>query len=353
MELGCLLSPEYLPGTDMHAAIREQQTIVSSCRELGFSTVLCAEHLSRGQSVWLPPIPLLSRVCEHGAGMTFGTAVLAAALHNPVALAEQVGFLDAATEGRFVLGLASGWNRSEFESVGAQMSTRGRALDETIEILRLLWGSDEPVSYDGQIYNFHDVMLSLRPAAGAAAPLWLGASTDRALSRAARVADNWIISSHMSTEQAGHLVDSWESMLAANGRSVPAVRPGLRSIFVGKTAAAARHDGGEALTSSYAMYNQWGLFKDVFDERIEQVDYTKMTERGIIGDPESVAEQLVAFIRATKVNLLLVRSQWIGMRASAIVDSLELLKTVVMPMVEAELDTDLDVPANGADRARK
>lgn len=347
MQLGYLISPEYMPGTDMRVAIQEQQTIVAACRDMGMSAIFSAEHFSRDQSIWLPPLMLLSRVCEYGEGMTFGTAVLAAGLHQPVALAEQVAFLDAATGGRFVLGLASGWNRSEFESLGAPMATRGRALDETIEILRALWGNTEPTSYSGKVYQFKDVTLSFRPSAGAKQPIWLGASTDVALERAAAVADNWVISSHMSTDQAGKQAETYASLLKARGRLLPAVRPGLKSIFVGRTMESAKSDGGDNLVASYEMFKNWGLFDDVFARKIDTVNYEHVTERAIIGDPQMVAEEIVRFARATGVNLLLARSQWIGMRVGAIIESLELLNSEVLPLVNAELARDgaVDSPA--------
>jgi alkanesulfonate monooxygenase SsuD/methylene tetrahydromethanopterin reductase-like flavin-dependent oxidoreductase (luciferase family) len=337
MRFGYLLSPEYLPGTDMHVALQEQQLIVSACRDLGMSAVLCSEHLSRAHSIWCPPMLLLSKVCEHGEGMTFGTAVLAAGLHNPVALAEQVAFLDAATDGRFVLGLAAGWNRSEFESVGADIHLRGCALDETLEILRALWESDEPVTYRGQVYRLSDAVLSFRPSAGARQPVWLGGGSDRALARAADRGDAWIVSSHMPTEAAYEQARTYERLLAARTRPAPAVRPGIRSVFVAPTVEAARASGGRTLTASYEMFRQWGLFEDVLDQRLDAVNYETVTERAIIGNPGNVAEEIVKFIRATNTNLLILRSQWIGVRASAVIDSLELFCTEVAPLVEAEL----------------
>lgn len=308
VEVGYPISPEYLLGTNMQVTIKEQHRIVGACKELGMVAVFSAEHLSRGDSIWLPPMLTLSNVCEAGEGMLFGTAVLAAGLHNPVSLAEQVGFMNAATGGRFVLGFASGWNRSEFESLGVPMETRGRALDETIDILRLLWGSAEPVSYFGDVYSFKDLTLSFRPSAGAAQQLWLEASSDRALRRAAEVADNWFVSSHMSTEQAASQVETYRVMLQENGRDFPLVFPGLKSVFVAPTMEAAKSIGGDNLTASYEMFKEWGLFDNIFNQKLDHVDYQKVMERAIIGDPVTVAEEIVDFIRATGVNLLLVRS---------------------------------------------
>jgi alkanesulfonate monooxygenase SsuD/methylene tetrahydromethanopterin reductase-like flavin-dependent oxidoreductase (luciferase family) len=339
MELGYLISPEYTPGTDMIRALKDQTQIVSACRELGMSSVFVSEHLSRGQSVWFPPLLLLSRLCEYGEGMTFGTAVLAAGLHNPVALAEYVAFLDAATSGRFVLGLGAGWNRSEFMSMGASMTTRGRALDETVEILRILWGSEEPASYGGEVFTFRDTLLSFRPAAGPQQPIWLGASSAPALRRAARVADAWLISAHMSIEQAAQQMRYYEAKLSEYGHAPPSSRPALRSIFVAPTMEAARRSGGDKLVASYEMFNDWGLFTDIFHEQVASVAYEKVTERAFVGDPDTVAELIVKFVLATGANLLLVRSQWLGMSPRTIIDCLELLCTEVMPRVRRALGT--------------
>jgi alkanesulfonate monooxygenase SsuD/methylene tetrahydromethanopterin reductase-like flavin-dependent oxidoreductase (luciferase family) len=337
IDLGYLISPEFLVGTDLNAAIKDQQLIVQTCRELGMSAVFSAEHLSRQESVWFPPLMLLSRVCEYGEGMMFGTAVLAAGLHNPVALAEQVGFLDAATGGKFVLGLASGWNRSEFESMGVSMSTRGKALDETIDILRGLWGSSDPFSYSGDVYQLKDVTMSFRPSRGIDQPIWLGASSDVALRRAAAVGDTWIISSHMSPEHAEQQATTYRGLLESTGRPFPTVLPGLRSVFVAPTMEAAKSTGGDQLTASYEMFKNWGLFQDVFDQKLDTVKYEDVTQRAIIGSPEVVAEGIVDFVRRTGVNLLTVRSQWLGMSAQTIIGSLELLCSQVLPLVNAEL----------------
>lgn len=344
MQLSYQMSPEYIPGADMTAAVRDQAAVVRACRELGMHGIFVAEHLSRNESIWLPPLMLISRLCEHGEGMTFGTAVLAAALHNPVHLAEQVGFLDAATDGKFVLGLASGWNRSEFETSGADMASRGRALDETVEILRLLWSSEEPVSYNGKVYSFPDTVMSFRPRRGGGQPIWLGGASPRALRRAARVADTWMISSHMSTDQAAEQADMYRRLREEAGQPHPQTRPALKSVFVAPTMEAARSLGGDQLTASYEMFKNWGLFTDVFREQVDTVGYGHVTERAFIGDPDTVAEQIVDFARRTGTNHLLVRSQWLGMTPSAIIGSLELLCQDVLPRVEAELASSASRP---------
>lgn len=337
MKTAYLMSPEYLPGSNMSSALRDQRDIVIACRELGMAGVFAAEHLSREDSVWLPPLLALTRVAEHSGEMMLGTSVLIGAFHHPIELAEQVAFLDAMTGGRFILGLAAGWNRSEFESMGVPLSTRGAALDETITVLRLLWGSKGPVSFKGSVYQFENVEMSFRPTHGAEQPIWLGGSSTRALRRAAAVGDNWIVSSHMAPTDASIQARIYLDELDKVGRERPAIRPGIRSIFVGKSEEAAARVGGETLTGSYQVFGKWGLFRDVLNNDVDNVRYLDVTGRALIGDIDSVAAGLIEFGRMTGVNLLIVRGQWLGLAATDIIRSLEVLHSDVMPIVNHEL----------------
>lgn len=340
VELGYFLNPEYEPGVDVHRAVEEQRESVRHCRDLGLSSVVVGEHLSRAESVWLPPVPLLCRICGDGEGMLFGTGVLAAPLHNPVLLAEQAAFLDGLTGGRFALGLSAGWNAGEFASLSVPMAGRGDAVEEAVTILRLLWGSEGPVSHAGRRYAFDDVTLSLRPVQPGGPPIWLGASSAPALRRAARIGDAWIATSHLPGEGVARQAEQYRAHLRDAGRPMPATRPGLRNIYVGRTHEEAVREIGPYLTSSYAMFDGWGLFSDVLRERKGTVDYAQAAERAVVGDPQSVAEQLVEFVTASDVTLLLARTQWLGMEHRRILDSLELLATEVMPAVNAALASE-------------
>src|SRR4051812_42803537 len=98
----------------MALALQEQQQLGRLCADAGYTSVFVGEHFSHGPSIWLPPVPLLVRLASEGLDLDFGTAVLVAPLHQPVALAEEIAFLDHMTQGRFTLGLSAGWNAGEF-----------------------------------------------------------------------------------------------------------------------------------------------------------------------------------------------------------------------------------------------
>lgn len=340
LELGYFINPEYDSSYPVPQAIEDQRRTVALAAELGMSAVFAGEHFSFGDFAWLPPMMLLGRIHDAAPGMLFGTAALAGPLHQPAALAEQAAFLDAATGGRFVLGLAAGWNPHEFAVLGEPLAGRGRKLEEAVQVMRTLWGAGEPTELPGPAYPTPPVSLGLRPATPGGPPIWLGGSSRTALDRAARVADSWVLSSHVPSGMALEQVALYRERLAVAGRTVPEVRPGLRNIFVGRTHEEAISRCAPYLTASYAMFNRWGLFTNVLGDRAAEVDFDRAAERAIVGDIEEVADELTRFALAGDLTLLLARSQWLGIPHRYIDDSMMLLATEVMPRVNKALESE-------------
>jgi len=77
----------------------------------------------------------------------------------------------------------------EYEALGMDFHTRGRVIEEQIEVLRLLW-SQEIVSYRGRFHTIVEAGLNPLPTRRRI-PIWLGGSSEKALQRVARLADGW------------------------------------------------------------------------------------------------------------------------------------------------------------------
>jgi alkanesulfonate monooxygenase SsuD/methylene tetrahydromethanopterin reductase-like flavin-dependent oxidoreductase (luciferase family) len=337
LELGYFINPEYTSSYPVDQAIREQRATVALAAELGMTATFAGEHFSFGDFAWLPPMMLLARVHDAAPGMLFGTAVLSGPLHRPAVLAEQAAFLDASTGGRFVLGLAAGWNPVEFEVHGEPLKGRGDRLEEAVAVMRGLWASPEAADFPGPAYPYRELALGLRPVTPGGPPVWLGGSAPAALDRAARIADSWVISSHVPAADALRQAATYRERRAAAGKPPPAVRPGLRNIFVARTREEAIARCGPYLTASYAMFDKWGLFTKVLDEPAE-ADFERAARRAVIGGVEDVAEELTRFALAGDLTLLLARCQWLGIPHTYVDECLELLATEVMPRVNAALD---------------
>lgn len=121
--------------------------------------------------------------------LELATAVTILPQRQTVLVAKQTAEIDVLTGGKFRLGVGVGWNSVEYEGLGMDFSTRGRAVEEQIEVLRLLW-SQEVVSYKGKFHTITEAGLNPLPVKRSI-PIWTGGSADALLKRTARLADGW------------------------------------------------------------------------------------------------------------------------------------------------------------------
>ena len=63
-------------------------------------------------------------------------------MRNPLLLAKQLSSMDQLSQGRLLLGLASGWYKREFDSVGVPFEKRGKIMDQSLTIMKRLWAED-------------------------------------------------------------------------------------------------------------------------------------------------------------------------------------------------------------------
>ncbi|GAC1393738.1 MAG: LLM class flavin-dependent oxidoreductase [Ktedonobacteraceae bacterium] len=117
------------------------------------------------------------------------TAVLILPQRQTALVAKQAAEVDVLTGGKLRLGIGVGWNPVEYEALGENFHTRGRVVEEQIEVLRLLW-SREVVSYKGSYHTITEAGLNPLPI-HRSIPIWTGGSADMLLRRTARLADGW------------------------------------------------------------------------------------------------------------------------------------------------------------------
>ncbi len=180
---------------------------------LDFESVWIPEHLvlpvDMGGSPFAeedhPPVPPSSPVLEpfsylsYLAGRTsqirLGTHVYLLGLRHPFVAARAVQTLDIISGGRTEVGVGAGWLRSEWTAAGFDPRTRGRRLDEAIEVCRRLW-TDEVVEHHGEFYDFEAVLFEPKPVQKPHPPILVGGESDPALRRAARLGDGWVGMKH-------------------------------------------------------------------------------------------------------------------------------------------------------------
>jgi probable F420-dependent oxidoreductase len=133
-----------------------------------------------------------------------GTSVLVLPMRHPLPLAKELATLQNLSEGRLVLGAGVGWLAAEFAALGVPFRERGRRMDESIAMLRAAWQED-PITFPARhipavIENMRILPQPVKPI-----PIWIGGSSEAALSRAVRLADGWH-GSRLSPGQAAAIV---------------------------------------------------------------------------------------------------------------------------------------------------
>jgi alkanesulfonate monooxygenase SsuD/methylene tetrahydromethanopterin reductase-like flavin-dependent oxidoreductase (luciferase family) len=111
-------------------------------------------------------------------------------LRHPVTVARQMSTLAAFAPGRLTFGVGiAGEDPHEVESCGVDMSTRGRRMDESLDVLRRLLAG-EAVTFDGEFVSLEGTRVL--PAPSPPVPLIVGGRSDAAYRRAATHGDGWV-----------------------------------------------------------------------------------------------------------------------------------------------------------------
>ncbi|GHE67216.1 LLM class F420-dependent oxidoreductase [Streptomyces longispororuber] len=164
------------------------------------------------------PLVTLTLAAAATERAVLGTSVLVAPLHVPLQLARSLASLDAASGGRVVAGLGTGWSLDEYAAASvAPFERRGKVLDELIDVCRAVWGPD-PVAYEGELTRIASAEVGPKPARPI--PVLLPASSPRALRRLVDRADGWM----PVATGAGALAEQWRRVrdaAAERGRERP------------------------------------------------------------------------------------------------------------------------------------
>jgi len=180
--------------------------------------------------VFLDPVPLMAAAAQHTQRIRMGTAVTDAIRRHPAVLAQTFLTMDHVTGGRTILGIGVG----EAENIvpfGLAYERTASRLIEAVEIIRLLWSTNEPVDFDGDHFRLRDAILGVEPLGDTPPPLWMAAHRPRVLEATGRLADGWfpVI---LDAEEYGTKLRALRAASVAAGRPEDAVTAGMYAWLV-------------------------------------------------------------------------------------------------------------------------
>ncbi len=180
------------------AAIRDY---VQAVEQLGYGHVVVFDHVLGADTAHRPGWQgYTHRQMFHEPFVLFGylaaltklemvPAVIILPQRQTALVAKQAAEVDILSGGKLRLGVGVGWNPVEYEALGMNFHTRGRVVEEQIEVMRLLW-SQEVITYKGRVHTITEAGLNPLPLQRSI-PVWLGGRTDALLRRVARLGDGW------------------------------------------------------------------------------------------------------------------------------------------------------------------
>jgi alkanesulfonate monooxygenase SsuD/methylene tetrahydromethanopterin reductase-like flavin-dependent oxidoreductase (luciferase family) len=158
--------------------------------EVGFDSVWVMDHVfiqrPGGRVLAHDPMICLAQVAAATTRIKLGSLVLSHAFRHVVQVAREASALADMSDGRFTLGLGTGWHEQEFDALGLPFDHRVGRLEEAVEPLRLLL-KGERVTVNGSWLRMIEASIAVTTPPP---PLWIAAEGPRMLALAATV-DGW------------------------------------------------------------------------------------------------------------------------------------------------------------------
>jgi probable F420-dependent oxidoreductase len=152
------------------------------------------DSFSAGDHMYDTPDPLID--CMAAAAATtrlkVSQTVLANDFRHPAQVAKQIASIDVFSGGRAQLGIGAGYNESEYRQQGLELDppkVRVARLRESVQIIKALLTSEEPVTFRGEYYTIDALMGLPRPVQKPNPPICIGGGGKAMLKMAAEFAD--------------------------------------------------------------------------------------------------------------------------------------------------------------------
>ena len=334
MRFGIMMRGQFPAGEPVAERFQEMLAQARLAEELGFDSLAKGSHYSSHPLRDMQQIPFLARVAAEAPSLRLITGVLLLPLHKPLDVAEQVGTLDIITGGKAIFGCGVGYRDVEFAAFGTRRGERGRRFEENLEAVLALWRGGL-VDLEGSHFRLDQAACSAMPVQRPHPPIWIGASADAAIRRAAAMGSCWYVGPNDRLDAIEEQLETYKRALDDAGRPFPDEFAFRREVFVARTREEAFRLAREPILTKYKAYFSWGLGRsrpgatDELGQDFEDL----VRDRFLIGSAEEVVEQMLAFQRRLGVNHIVMSLHWPGLDIAHSMEAMRLLAEKVMPLV--------------------
>lgn len=197
-------------GNDV-GAIREY---VQAAESLGYSHLRTGDHVLGANAgsrpewrgpydhthLWHETLTLFGYLAGITEKLELTSSILILPQRQTALVAKQAAEVDFLSQGRLRLGIGVGWNPVEYEALGEDFHSRGRRIEEQIDVMRDLW-TQKLVTFEGRWHKITDAGLNPMPVQQPI-PIWIGGGpgsaggassiqAERVIKRVAAKANGW------------------------------------------------------------------------------------------------------------------------------------------------------------------
>jgi alkanesulfonate monooxygenase SsuD/methylene tetrahydromethanopterin reductase-like flavin-dependent oxidoreductase (luciferase family) len=328
------------PAAQVFAEVAEQTRLAD---ELGYHTAWFAEHHFSNYCLCASPLMMVAHCASITKKIRLGTAVLVLPLYNPARLAAEIATADALSNGRLTLGIGAGYQPYEFDRFGVDLKQNLEMTEEFAEILDLALNRGF-FSYDGKHYRLPETHIPARPVQNPL-PIYVAGHTQAMFRAAARRGYRVLTSGRVGG--AALLAEQYADIVAAFvAEGVPIERA---HVTVNRFCHITESKEEGLRFAENARYQS--RLASSLRRREEVMEGTQLVDRPfpdeppleqirdnlLIGDVDSVAEKLVAEIRATHPVHVCFSFKVGATPHKAAMRSMELVIGEVKPRVERAL----------------
>jgi alkanesulfonate monooxygenase SsuD/methylene tetrahydromethanopterin reductase-like flavin-dependent oxidoreductase (luciferase family) len=339
-----------------HELYSQRMPYIRRMDELGFDGIIFTEH-HYGPNGGLTPTPIVllsaaTQVTQRIKLVTMGIQL--AAYQQPVRVAEELAVVDHLSQGRLVVGLISTGAQTLYALNLKEEEEAGR-YHEAYDLIVKAWTDPNPFEWRGEYFDYECVSILPRPYQQPHPPVWTTARSDQSIRWAAQKRIGFVAAG--PTNQCIEILDAYQSSAQSEFGWTPTAkdRAIFREIFVAPSKASFEEKFAEI--AAQERENEYPHQLEHRDLRgLERGTYTPKTyswkkdggrpARGVgrgmsqvqsghylLGDPDSLIEQIVEQQKATGAGVLVIRPEVGNLSLPEVADSMELFAREVLPAI--------------------
>lgn len=283
------MNPTVRVGVSVHDSLMvsdptERRALLDDISDAGLDHVTVGDHISfHGGTGFDGLLTAAAVLCTHDH-LDVLVGVYQLALRHPLVTARQLASLSQVAPGRLTLGVGvGGEDRKEVSNCGVDPATRGRRVDESLALLRML-ATGEAVDHEGEFFTLEGA--AILPSPEPRVPVVIGGAGGAAVRRTAELGDGWLgifCTARRFAETRSRILDA----AAERGRDVDWFGVSVWCGF------------DDATEPARARLGQ--TMEDLY-----QLPPEKLGHLSAAGTPEQVAEFLAPYVEGGATNLSII-----------------------------------------------